>query len=93
MSRAKVVAIKKQPATEPFQLNGVQKSGIAGVEEQIERTYALISGAQSWLKNWPEDVQLHKEDFVTVHALLNMAQDEIGDLTFLYRIRDGKYRD
>ncbi len=77
---------------EPFVLNTAQQSGIAGVEEQMERAFALITAARAWLKGWPDDTELKKEDLTTPHILLDMAQEELGDLNCLTRIREGRFR-
>jgi hypothetical protein len=89
MKRGKVVAIR----CEAVELNVAQESGIAGVKEQIDKAHALISGAQAYMRGFPEGTTLTMEDLESAHVLLDMAADELGSYTCLYRIRDGKLKE
>jgi hypothetical protein len=88
MKRTKTVAIRP----DVIELNVAQESGIAGVKEQIDRAHALISGAQAFLRDWPEGVTLTSEDLGIPNTLLDMAADELGSYECLYRIRDGRFK-
>lgn len=90
MSRAKVVTLTKTLAA----LNLAQQSGIAGVREQLDRAYALISAANSHIMDLErQGDKISREDLGMAKTLLNMAEEELSDLNCINRIERGTFED
>lgn len=83
--------MNNETTAEPFQLNTAQESGIEGVAEQLDRSFALVTSAVTFLKGLQEDQSIHKDDLGPALTLLNMAEEELGTVECLNRIRNGRF--
>ena len=69
----------KKKSTQPAELVAVE-SAIAEIRRQLEQGYALISAARSRM------VEFTNHDDTVPDALLDMAEDVLGDLRWVNRI-------